>query len=182
MRNAGLSAIKYGVESSDLKILEASKKKLDLKKLENTINITRSLGIKYHLTFSIGLPGETWDSVRRTIDYAFFLNPDSLQFSIVTPFPGTEYYNIARERGFLETEDWSMFNGAGQAVIRTESMSAKDLEDALCHAQESWLLFNAKRSVFGNYGGKRIHYLKKAARDPIKAIKYLKAYIKGPRK
>ena len=64
LAESGLYAIKYGVESSDQEILETSGKRLDLKRMEETLQATHDLGIKSHLTFTFGLPGETWDKSR----------------------------------------------------------------------------------------------------------------------
>ena len=59
MKIAGLHALKYGVESSSQKLLNSCNKKLDIKKTEKNILLTKKIGIKVHLTFTFGLPGET---------------------------------------------------------------------------------------------------------------------------
>lgn len=138
MASANLIALKYGIESADQNILNNSGKRLDLKKAIENIKITKELGIKIHLTFAFGLPGETKETIRKTIELALKLDPDSVQFSIITPFPGTDYYNTLLKKGFLLAKNWSDFDGNRTAVIRTENLSDKDLEEALEFAYQSW--------------------------------------------
>ncbi|HIE51069.1 MAG TPA: radical SAM protein [Armatimonadetes bacterium] len=138
MAEAGLYAIKYGVESGVQEILDRCGKRLSLKTVEKTVKITKELGIKVHLTFTLGLPGETEETIRRTINYALKLDPDSVQFSLTTPFPGTAYYQMLRRRGFLLASDWAEFDGAGRAVMRTAHLTREELERAYHQAVQAW--------------------------------------------
>lgn len=150
MKDAGLVALKYGVESAVPEILEAAGKNLDLDKVRDTVRITRELGIKYHLTFTFGLPGETRETIRRTVDLAVELDPDSLQFSIVTPFPGSKYFDILDRKGFLLSKNWEEYDGYNRAVIRTENLSRADLETALVFANRRWKRHRLKRMMWQN--------------------------------
>lgn len=138
MREAGLYSIKYGIESGDQRIVDGSGKKLDLKTARETIRMTRELGIQYHLTFTFGLPGETRETARKTLDMALELDPATVQFSICTPMPGSRYFEIAREKGYLRNSDWSHYTGFTSAVIRTDELSPDDLEKILSEAQQTW--------------------------------------------
>ncbi len=138
MKEAGLQGIKYGVESGSQALVDAAHKNLDLEKVRETVRITRELDIRQHLTFSFGLPGETWETVRKTIDFAKEMNPDTVQFSIMTPFPGSEFYKMLERDGKLLTKDWSAYDGGTTAVIRTDALSGKDLEQAFCMAYNEW--------------------------------------------
>lgn len=148
LKEAGLHAVKYGVETSEQRLLDRAGKNMDLKKAERMIKFTRSLGIKMHLTFTFGLPGETADSVKRTIDYAIKLNPDTVQFSIMTPYPGTESYRQLDAVGCITTKHWPDYNGALRSVIKTEDLSAKDLEKAHEEAWNRWRKHNRIRRFF----------------------------------
>jgi radical SAM superfamily enzyme YgiQ (UPF0313 family) len=148
MKEAGLHAVKYGVESAEQKLLDNVRKNLNLKQAEHMIRLTKSLGIKTHLTFTFGLPGETEDTMRRTIDYAIELNPDTVQFSIMTPYPGTEYYKQLDVKGYIVSKDWSDYDGASKSVIRTEYLSGKDLEKAKEEAFRIWKRHKRRRQSF----------------------------------
>jgi len=111
---------------------------LDLDRVRQSVRITRDLGIKSHLTFMFGLPGETKETVIETIEFAKELNPDSLQFSIATPFPGSSYYNDLDQKGYILSKNWNDYDGNSTAVIKTDSMSNANLEEALQYAHTEW--------------------------------------------
>jgi anaerobic magnesium-protoporphyrin IX monomethyl ester cyclase len=140
MKRAGLVSLKYGVESSDPKLLAASGKALDLDRVRETIALTREAGINFHLTFTFGLPGETRETIERTVDFALQADPDSLQFSIVTPFPGSSYFDALEQKGYLLSKNWEEYDGYNKAVIRTDELSPRDLESALRRANRRWKL------------------------------------------
>lgn len=128
LAESGLYAVKYGIESADQGILNFCKKNMNLDKARPIIKLTRELGIKVHLTFCLGLPGETHQTIKKTIDFIQDTNPDSLQFSFATPFPGTEYFNYMKEKDILISEDWSDYDGNQKCIVNTEELSNEDLE------------------------------------------------------
>ncbi len=138
MKGSGLHAVKYGVESAEQKLVNSICKNINLKKAERMIRFTKSLDIKTHLTFTFGLPGETDGTIKKTIDYAIELNPDTVQFSIITPYPGTEYYKSLDAKGYIMSKDWSDYDGASKSVIRTEHLFPEDLEKAKDMALRIW--------------------------------------------
>lgn len=138
MVDCGLRAVKYGVESGAQELIDNSGKCLNLEKVAETVGITKELGINVHLTFMFGLPGETKDTIKKTIDFALRLDPDLLQFSLATPFPGTEYFKMLDERGYILSRNWQDYDGYSRSVIKTEKLSAEDLEEALRCAYKIW--------------------------------------------
>jgi anaerobic magnesium-protoporphyrin IX monomethyl ester cyclase len=138
LRRAGLFAVKYGVESGNQKLVDDSGKKLDLQELRDMMQYTHSLGIRTHLTFSFGLVGETRETMQETLDLALELNPYTVQFSISTPFPGTRFYEYAKKKKLLLVDDFSAYDGMSRSVVRTENLSAEELEGFLVHAYDAW--------------------------------------------
>jgi anaerobic magnesium-protoporphyrin IX monomethyl ester cyclase len=173
MAGAGLYAIKYGVESGVQEIVNAADKSLDLAQVKETVRITKELGVKVHLTFTLGLPGETRDTIRRTSDFAAELDPDSVQFSIVTPYPGTTYYDMARRDGHLVAEQWIDFDGADRATLSTQALSPDELEAALVRARRQWRW----RQVSRNFWQRKGHYLDQFLRNPRLAIQFLQGKL-----
>lgn len=127
-RDAGMVAVKYGVESADQAILDGIKKRLDIDTAEQSIVLTRRLGIKVHLTLMVGLPGETERTLKKTWRFVKRVRPDYLQFSLATPYPGTELYEMAAKKGWIEARNWNEYNADSQAAMRTEAMSRQELE------------------------------------------------------
>ncbi len=151
LKEAGLHAVKYGIESASQELVDRCGKFLDLKKAERMIKYTQSLGIKVHLTFSFGLPGETKDTIRKTIDYALELNPDSVQFSIITPFPGTRLFEELDREGKILTKDWSLYDGHYSCVFKPDNLTPQELEEAKRYAYRVWADFQRKkRGMWGN--------------------------------
>ena len=166
MKRAGLVSLKYGVESGNQEMLKRINKGLDLTKLRSMVKLTKELGIKVHLTFTFGLPGETWDTVNQTIDFALDLDPDSLQFSICTPFPGTDYFDQADKQGLILTKDWSQYDGGCAPVLRTESMSREELMEAWKKADAVW----NKHTFFRGLKKDPVNMLITGISSPTKAL------------
>jgi len=129
MRNAGLYAIKYGIESANQGILDFCKKNMDLSIASRMISLTKELGIKLHLTFCLGLPGETKETIKETSRFINNLKPDSFQVSLATPLPGTEYYRYLEKKGFLLSKDWSDYDGNYKYIINNPDLNALDMEE-----------------------------------------------------
>jgi radical SAM superfamily enzyme YgiQ (UPF0313 family)/GT2 family glycosyltransferase len=146
MRQSGLVAMKIGVESGDQDLVERAGKQLSLEKVEKAVEWCRELGIKIHLTFTFGLPGETIQTIEKTIEFAKRLNPDTIQFSITTPLPGTKYFKELKSTGNLLSTDWERYDGGAFTVIRTDTLSQAQLEASVSKANcEFWE--NKKRLI-----------------------------------
>jgi len=161
MKSAGLWAVKYGVESCVQELVENYHKNMDLAKAADTIKITRDLGIKTHLTFCFGVSGETKESIQRTIDFALRQDPDSIQFSILTPFPGTKLFEELDREGLILTKDWSRYDGHCSCVFKPESLSIEDLEVAKRRAYHLWADAKRRKRGFSGDLDRFERYLKK---------------------
>ncbi|PRG86943.1 radical SAM protein, partial [Burkholderia gladioli] len=102
MKENGLRLLLVGYESGDDQILLNIKKGLRTDIARRFNEDCRKLGIKIHGTFILGLPGETRDTIRKTIEYAKEINPHTIQVSLAAPYPGTRLYEQAIENGWLE--------------------------------------------------------------------------------
>lgn len=175
MKEAGLFAVKYGIESAAQDLVDRCGKCLDLKKAERMILYTKSLGIKVHLTFSFGLPGETKETIQRSIDYALRLDPQSVQFSIVTPFPGTVLFDQLDREGRIVTKDWSLYDGNHSCVFQPDQLSSSDLEEAKKYAYQLWLDHQRrKRGFWGDVERFFHHYQSYGVNKAVtKTIDYL---------
>jgi radical SAM superfamily enzyme YgiQ (UPF0313 family) len=174
MAQAGLWAVKYGVESAEPKLLTHVGKKLDLRKAVENIQITHRLGIKTHLTFMFGIPGETRESIRRTVALAKKLNPDSVQFSILTLMTGTRIYDELQSSGHLMNSGWEEYDGYFSAVIRTDELSAGDLEDAVRWAWQQWYRHRMLKNLSWQDIARMARSLPTYLRNPGAAVQQLK--------
>jgi radical SAM superfamily enzyme YgiQ (UPF0313 family) len=94
LRRAGCKRIYYGIESGDEQILYTLRKKTNLDVIADVVAKTRRQKIDTFGYFMIGSPGETPETIRRTVDFAINLKLDYAQFSKVTPMPATELYQM----------------------------------------------------------------------------------------
>ncbi|MCW3478603.1 hopanoid biosynthesis associated radical SAM protein HpnJ [Neisseriaceae bacterium JH1-16] len=102
MRENGLRLLLVGYESGDDQILHNIKKGLRTDIARRFTEDCRKLGITIHGTFILGLPGETRDTIEKTIEYAKEINPHTIQVSLAAPYPGTTLYRQAVDNGWLE--------------------------------------------------------------------------------
>lgn len=138
LHEAGLVAVKYGLESASQDILNRCGKGLSLPKAIAAIRNTQHLGIKVHLTFTVGLPGETEQSIDDSIGLLWDLDVESFQVSLATPFPGTPLYDAVRQAGYLEATDAELYDGSCRCVARTEALSTSAIEAGFRRFQNVW--------------------------------------------
>ena len=80
------------------------------------------LGLVIHADFIVGLPGETRESIRNTIDFAKRLDTETIQVSIAHPYPGTEFYDYVKKNDLITID--SMTDEIGPSASRTSSIRA----------------------------------------------------------
>ena len=127
LADIGLFTIRIGVESADPEVLKRTKKNLDLDAVPRCIELAHRYDVKVHVTFTIGLSGESWETVERTASFARSLAADSIAFTVTTPFPGTSYYDEVVRDGYLTTREWDTFNVISNSVVRTATMSREEV-------------------------------------------------------
>jgi radical SAM superfamily enzyme YgiQ (UPF0313 family) len=131
----GLFTLRIGIESGDQEVLDRCKKGIDLEAARQMLRMSDELGISNHISFVIGLPGESRDSVDNTVRFIKSVPVDSVQFSVAIPFPGTEFHDELERRGHIVTRDWRKYNGYDHVVMRTESLSAEEVMEAITRAR-----------------------------------------------
>lgn len=101
LRDGGLRLLLVGFETGSQEILNRIRKGTRVDRALRFAEDCHRLGILLHGTFIVGLPGETPETIERTIAFAKQLDPYSLQVSLAAPYPGTALYAEAVERGWL---------------------------------------------------------------------------------
>ena len=101
MKEAGCRLLIVGYESGDPQILKNIKKGATIDMAERFTANCKKLGLVVHGDFIIGLPGETRESIRKTIDFAKKLDNETIQVSIAHPYPGTEFYDYAKKNNLI---------------------------------------------------------------------------------
>lgn len=118
MKKSGCKLINYGLESGDQAILDRIGKGFTLKQVKEALAITRKAGIKYVGSFTIGMPGESKQTVKKTLRLAkTFGGIDASLFKII-PYPGSPLYRMCIKNNWLISKRWDMYD----AVTGSESV------------------------------------------------------------
>jgi len=104
MADAGARLLIVGFESGDPQILKNIKKGATVEMARRFARNCKELGIAIHGDYIIGLPGETKESIERTIEFAKELDSETIQVSIAHAYPGTEFYDYAAQHNYLAAE------------------------------------------------------------------------------
>jgi len=128
MAKAGCIGMKFGVESADQGILKAIGKPLDLERAKQVAKWCKELGIRTHATFCLGLPGETVETIKKSMAYMEELEVDTAQVSKAVPYPGTPMYEWAMKNGYLTTTDLGRFDGMGTSIISYPGLDNEEID------------------------------------------------------
>jgi radical SAM superfamily enzyme YgiQ (UPF0313 family) len=150
MGKAGCHQIGYGIESSSPVILRNIKKKVPLERAKEIADATKKTGIDVRAMFMFGNPGETEETMEETINFALSLDADLYLFNIATPFPGTEMFAWAQEKGYLATRNWDDYDLSHQ-IMELPTVSNRKISEYYrkayrrCYLRPSYILKRLKK-------------------------------------
>jgi len=130
-RNTGCFFLEIGIESGSDKILKAINKEITVEQAERAVEIIKKAGLRVEIDFILGHPNETIETIKATVNLAVELNTDMVSVGLMTPYPGTKIYEMAKrgEGGYrLLTQDWSKYDKYGGKSLELEGLSIKELE------------------------------------------------------
>lgn len=139
MKKAGCRMMCVGFESGDDDILKNIRKGVDTEKMRKFAVLSKKAGISLHGCFVIGSPGETPGSINKTIKFASSLPIDTVQFSGLCAYPGTELYKWCVANDYIAAkkwEDWVDKKREQASIINYPALSSiamnKAVDRALC--------------------------------------------------
>ncbi len=127
MRENGLRLLLVGFESGNQDILNGIRKGIRVDRAREFVKNCKKLGIRIHGTFILGLPGETRQTMRETMEYARELDVDTIQVSLAAPYPGTELYARALQNGWLKQDALVDEHGIQDATIEYPDLSRQEI-------------------------------------------------------
>ena len=168
MRDAGCRLLIVGYESGDPGILRNIKKGATVERALRFTRDAHKLGLTIHGDFIIGLPGETRETIRRSLEFAKRLDTETIQVSLAHPYPGTSFYDQAVANGWLTSD--SMTDEAGHQLpnIRYADLEQREIlqwverfyDEYYFRPRAAWRI--VRKSIFD---GKERRRLAKEARE-----------------
>lgn len=167
MKKAGCWNMFFGIEAGSQDLLDNIRKKMTVEQLAEKVKLVKKCGIQIRGSFMIGLPGETPEKARKTIQFAIDLDPDYAQFTITTPYPGTELWQTAEQFGSLDrTQDFKKWNEWQPVFIPSGYKNAEELVEM-------------NREAFRRFYGRPSYMIRRALK--IRSIDEIKRNLKGLR-
>jgi radical SAM superfamily enzyme YgiQ (UPF0313 family) len=131
MAKAGFRFTLFGLESANQETLNRINKNLRVEQIAEGVRMARHAGLDPHITVMMGYPWETKDEAQKTIELAKYLFKcgyvDTLQATIVIPYPGTSLFDECKKNGWLLTEDWDRYDM--REPVMMSPMSKKDIKE-----------------------------------------------------
>jgi hopanoid biosynthesis associated radical SAM protein HpnJ len=127
LKEGGLRLFVVGYESGNAQILKNIKKGVALETVRRFTQDCHKLGILIHGTFILGLPGETKETIQETMRFAREMNPETIQVSLASPYPGTAFYDYALEHGYIKPDDLVDETGYQKCVINYPYLSGEEI-------------------------------------------------------
>ncbi len=139
MKKAGCQMIAFGVESGNQNILDAARKEITLEQIETAFARAHKAGLQTIANCIFGLPGESQATMRQTMKFLERLNPTYAQFYTAVPRPGSEFYELACRKNWLESADWSRFH-QGDYVLNIDGLRGPEVTAFISRARIGFYL------------------------------------------
>ncbi len=114
MKKAGFRMLLFGLESASQETLDRINKQLTVEEIVDSCRKAKMAGLEPHLTIMVGYPWETKEDMWKTFRLAKYLFEkgwaDTLQATIVIPYPGTKMFEECKRKGLLTTLDWDDYD------------------------------------------------------------------------
>lgn len=109
MHEAGCRRIFYGVESIQQELLEGMNKKIKIGDVKNKISLTKKHGIKAVVSFIIGYPGDTEETIKNIEKFIIETLPDHFHINFLRPYPETVIYEKCKKNNFITTKNYKEY-------------------------------------------------------------------------
>jgi len=130
LKKAKCVSINIGVESGDENVLKLMRKNQTLAEVRSAFQLMKKVGMFSWAFFMIGCPGETKESIKKTIDFAVELDPDQVSVcAYAIPYPGTEFYDMALKETNISTIPWEDYHHSRKVIYIPEGLAKEDIEE-----------------------------------------------------
>jgi hopanoid biosynthesis associated radical SAM protein HpnJ len=127
MREGGMRVIMVGYETGDQQILNNVRKGTTIEQARAFTKSCKELGILIHGAFVLGLPGETSETIERSIKFACEMDPETIQVSLAAPYPGTKFYDLCVGEGYINPESMVNKDGYQSCVVNYPGIASEEI-------------------------------------------------------
>jgi hopanoid biosynthesis associated radical SAM protein HpnJ len=176
LKDNGLRLLLVGYESGNQQILYNIKKGMRIDVAERFTRDCHELGIQIHGTFILGLPGESTQTIRETVEFAKRINPHTIQVSLAAPYPGTFLYNQAVQNGWLDAANAELVDDHGIQIapLHYPHLSHKEIFNSL---EEFYREFYFRPSKIASIVGEMVRssdMMKRRLREGVEFFQFLR--------
>jgi len=147
MARAGFRFILFGLESANQQTLDRINKGIQVDDIPVACKMAKEAGLDPHLTIMMGYPWESREDAQNTIDLAKDIFnkgwADTLQATIMIPYPGTPLFDECKEKGWLRSEEWERYDM--REPVMTCEMSDEEIREL---TQELYKVFFSPKYIF----------------------------------
>lgn len=140
MKKAGCHTIAMGMESVDTTVLKNIRKGITPDQITKAVSMIKKQGMNTILFCVIGFPGETKESINKTINFLKTLDTTFITLGIAVPVPGTDFYKHVKENDYLLTEDWSRYDPMKKPVFSYPWLSDDEIAYYSAHGLRQFYL------------------------------------------
>lgn len=127
LAEVGAFTMFLGLESANENALDNYGKHINSDQQTKAIELLRKYGIRVLGSFILGDVSETKDMINNTVDWAIDLNPGAVQFSLLTPYPGTKLYQDFEKEDKFWHKQWDLFDGF-HSIVKMDHISPEEME------------------------------------------------------
>lgn len=126
MAQAGFRMAFLGIESVNQQSLDAMNKRTTIEMIKSACKMVDENGIAIFAGIIVGFPGETTEMVRKTIKFVQEIAPPFVQFTPITAFPGTPFFEEMKQKGRITTFNWKYYD-LFHPMMHTEQLSRVEM-------------------------------------------------------
>jgi len=143
LKKSGCLFAAIGVESGNEEMLKRIGKRETKEQIRKGVRILKEANMPIIASFIIGLPGDTHETIKETIDFAFELKTDQLKFMLLAIVPGTNAYDLANKKGLIDPFSFEQMEGTGFYDSVSINLSNVSVEDLIRYQDQAYASFDS---------------------------------------
>jgi len=172
MRRAGNRWVLTGLENNSPQTLEGWRKTIRPSDSKTAIALLKRNDIFSQGTFIIGERKDTHESLEAFRNFVEDVDPDLAIFGVLTPYPGTETYEVAKRNGWLEDTNWANYDMV-HAIMPTETLTRQEVQEELykCYRRFYGSMKRRMTGIFSSNSFKRTTYRHMAGQSVLMILR-----------